>query len=265
VPPPEGRVERRRARDYSYLVLIALGAGFILAVVLTTVLESPKDPEDRATLYAVLGGIMSVLVAFLGLQGQKRVETGQTRIQSFFTAQLNSRHDRTNAVIEICEKAKTEFCAVTYFPVVGIQDDPDSAPFEYLNMLERKLNAKKRVVLVSVSCAEARKYCEEKAVYFPRVKDSLKALAKVESRLTDLVKHHTEHLTLITVPGSAITVNVCHNESTALMYHMTPRTEADDNGSGFTSRDPLVVSVAKGGAERYATYSHRNGGRRAEG
>jgi hypothetical protein len=265
VPPSEGRAERRRAGDYSYPLLIALGVGFTLTVVLTTVFDTPKDPEDRATLYAVLGGIMSVLVAFLGLQGQKRVETGQDFIQSFFTDQVNSRSRRTKAVIEICKEADIEFRAVTYFPVVGIQDAPKSAPFEYLNLLESKLNAGKKVVLVSVSCSEARKYCEEKAMYFPQVTDSLRALAKVESRLTDLAKHHTENLTLTTVPGSAITVNVCHNETTALMYHMTPKTEADDNGSGFTSRDPLVVSVAKGGAERYATYNLRNGGRRAEG
>lgn len=250
--------ERRRVRDYPYLPIIVSGAIFTLAVVLTTTRGIPEDPESRAAVYAILGVGMTVIATFLTEKTQGRIARDQSSIKNFLMRQVNSRPARTNAVIELCKEAETEFCAVTYFPVVGIQDDPDFAPLEYLNTLEGKLAKGVKVVLVSVSCAEARKYCEE--TKFSKGSASIKALARVEGRLTYLRTHFPDDLTVITVPGSAITVNVCHNDSTALLYHMSPV----DEGSGFQSNYPLVLDVAKGGAQRYA-YSHRNGGRPAAG
>lgn len=229
---------------HSYLLVGGLGAVVTAVVVASTLLEKPSDAGQRAGLYAVLGIVATIVVAVSS-------EKIQGEIREFLMERVRSRRARTAAVIDLCEKADHEFCAVTYFPVVGIRDDPHTAPRRYLNALEEKLDEKVKVTLVSVSCAEAKEYSEDRG-FTP---ESIDALIWVERRLEELVARYP-NLRIITVPGSAITVNVCHNEEAALVYHMSPD---NDNGLGFKSADPLVVDVAKGGALRYATYSLRNG------
>jgi hypothetical protein len=222
---------------------LALGVLLTLLVVVSTTFDFPGT-EGRAALYAVAGLLVSLGAAY-------STELGQDEIRNFLMKRVNSRRERTAAVISLCEKAEEEFCAVTYFPVVGIQDDPGSAPGKYLNALEKILEEKMvEVTLVSVSCAEAREFAKERSFR----KSSLNALNWVEGRLAELVNRFPERLTWITVPGSAITINVCHNGSTALLYFMSP---TDDKGSGFMSNDPKVLAVAEGGVNRYASYRER--------
>jgi hypothetical protein len=123
----------------------------------------------------------------------------------------------------------------------------------YLRAIEKALLQEVDVTLVSVSCAEALAYCEDNGFS----EGSCEALVWIGVRLEELSerfnnKHSKNRLTWITVPGEAITLNVCHNESTALIYHMSLGDE--DDGDGFRSTDARIVAVAKGGFSRYRKY-----------
>ena len=245
--------EGRRSRT-----VILLGGIFLtLLIAITTQTEFPSSAW-RTALYAAVGvGVTLAAAYWTGVVEERREEAeqrmvgSQVEIRDFLMKRVNSRRERTAAVISLCENAVEEFCAVTYFPVVGIQDDPGTAPSEYLSALEKILEEKRaEVTLVSVSCAEAREFAVERNFR----KNSLNALDWVEGRLEELVNRFPERLTMITLPGSAITINVCHNGSAALVYFMSP---SDDKGSGFMSNDPKVLAVAEGGMTRYASYRER--------
>lgn len=230
----------------------ALGAVLTLLVVATTVLDTPS-PELRAAGYTAIGFVISLVAAYSTGVTQGRLHDTQEEIRNVLMDRVNSRQERTEAVIEICKEATEEFRAVTYFPAVGIQDDPDNAPRRYLNALETLLKDEVKVTLVSVTCAEARIFGAEREFSHT----SLRALDYVEERLESLLRHYSDDLTIITLPGSAITLNVCHNHKTALVYYMSP---IDDRGLGFKSSDDLIKRVAKGGATRYASYGERERG-----
>jgi hypothetical protein len=230
----------RIQRINPYAVVGAVGLGLTIAVVVSTLLGVPSSSGARAAAYAVAGVGCTVFVAF----NQERI---QEEIRRFLMERVNSRRARTRLVIDLCREAEDEFRAVTFFPVVGIQDDPKSSPREYLNALETKLEVDHvEVTLVSMSCAEARDYCLERGFNH----GSIKALDWVEPRLEGLIRRFPDLLTVITIPGAAITVNLCHNHQTALIYHIDPE---GDKGSGIKSNDRDVVEVAKGGVTRYAT------------
>lgn len=229
--------------------------GLILTgfIALSTHLAIPSSTNWRTAIYTVLGLLLTLAAAYSDGKSQRKIQRGQEDIRTFLMERVNSRKERTAAVIELCKNAGTVFRAVTYFPVVGIQDDPDSAPSAYLNALEESLKTNVKVTLVSASCEEARGYCEQQDFGAA----SLKAMDWIEGRLNELRLRFPEKLTIITLPGSAITVNVCHNDSTALMYYMSP--EDDDGSAGFKSTDPLILAVGKGGADRYISYMERLG------
>jgi hypothetical protein len=238
------------ARERSFrTTTFALGAVLTLLVVVTTVLDIPSS-DLRAAGYTAIGFVISLIAAYSTGVTQGRLNDTQEEIRKVLMDRVNSRQERTQAVIEICEQAQEEFRAVTYFPAVGIQDDPDNAPRKYLNALENLLEDEVKVTLVSVTCAEARIFGAERE--FSNA--SLKALDYVEERLESLLRHYSDDLTIITLPGSAMTLNVCHNHETALIYFMSP---IDDRGMGFRSSDSLIKQVAKGGATRYASYGER--------
>lgn len=202
--------------------------------------QIPHDPVWRNAVFVVIGVLATLWVA-------DTAHTVQREIRDFLMERVNSRPQRTDAVIELCRSATHEFRAVTFLPAVGVRDDPTLTPGIYLRTLEEALSRKVKVTLVSVACSDAKAYCEEKEFSDA----SIEALSWIENRLTELRERFPDGLTWITVPGEAITVNVCHNESTALMYHMGLK---KDDGDGFRSTDARILAVAKGGFGRYAKY-----------
>jgi hypothetical protein len=218
-------------------------------VVISTLLSIPSSPNWRSAIYVILGFLISwVATRSTDLNQVAMQQQTQEEIRKLFMQRVSSRSERTAAVISLCKDAESIFRAVTYFPVVGIQDNPKSAPSEYLNALESILKKEEvEVTLVSVSCAEAREF----AIRRNFGQDSLNALEWAEERLRGLTRRYRNHLRIVTVPGSAITMNVCHNHKSALVYFMSP---TEDNGKGFKSNDPVVLEVAEGGATRYASY-----------
>lgn len=220
--------------------LIVVGFALTVCVVVSTWLGIPSSSGARAAGYAIVGVGCTVFVAI----NQGKI---QEEIRRFLMERVNSRSARTRLVIDLCRKAEDEFRAVTFFPVVGIQDDPKSSPREYLNVLEKRLEDDGlEVTLISMSCAEARDYCLDRGFNH----GSIKALDWVEIRLKGLIDRFPDLLTVITVPRAAITVNLCHNHEAALIYHIDPE---GDRGSGFKSNDRDLVDFAKGGVTRYAT------------
>jgi hypothetical protein len=223
-----------------HLVTVAAAVLVTAGVVGSTQWGLPHDEHWRTALFVVAGVLATLWVA-------DTAHGVQQEIRDFLMERVNSRQQRTDAVIDLCACAAHEFRAATFFPAVGIRDEPKRYPGIYLRTLEEALARGVDVTLVSVSCAEARAYCEEKE-FGDASRD---ALMWIEERLNELSDRFKDSLTWITVPGEAITVNVCHNESTALMYHMSLK---DDDGDGFRSTDARIVAVAKGGFYRYRKY-----------
>lgn len=243
------RVHKVLRRHGSQIIILVVGAGVTAVVALSTQLGLPSDDGWRTALYVLLGVAVTLVVATTTDGVHRKIQGVQWEIRDFLMERVNSRNERTAAVIDLCRKASHEFCAVTFFPAVGIRDDPESAPGEYLHALEEALAKKEiRVTLVSVSCEEAREYCKQNSGFHPASYD---ALDWIGDRLKGLERRFPERLELIHVPGEAITVNVCHNESTALMYHMSM---TNDDGAGFRSTDARIVAVAKGAFSRYMDY-----------
>lgn len=227
----------------SHLMTVTVAFAVAGVVAAMTHWQIPPGSSWRNTIFVVIGVLATLWVADIAY-------TVQREIRDFLMERVNSRPQRTNAVIELCRCATHEFRAVTFLPAVGVRDDPAVAPGVYLRAVEEALAAPRnvKVTLVSVSCADARAYCEEKEFSDA----SIEALDWIENRLTELRERFPDQLTWITVPGEAITVNVCHNESTALMYHMGLK---KDDGDGFRSTDARILAVAKGGFSRYAKYN----------
>lgn len=225
---------------------IAVAVLICLGVIASTEYGVPHSESWRGAIFVLIG-----ILATLWVAGTAQMV--QEEIRDFLMERVNSRSQRTVAVIELCNCAVHEFRAVTFLPAVGVRDEPEHGPGEYLHAVEDALSRGVRVTLVSVSCDEAKAYCEGKDFG----DDSCDALGWIGGRLTELSERFEETLDWITVPGEAITVNVCHNESAALMYHMG--LECDD-GDGFRSTDARILSVAKGGFSRYEEY-HRAPGK----
>ena len=250
--------EARRHRHSKWFI-VAVGLIVTAVVAISTQWAFPPSNDWRTALYVLLGILVTLVLANTSDVVQRKIQKVQFEIRDFLMERLGNRHERTAAVIELCRTAGHEFRAVTYFPVVGIQDDPKTAPAEYLRALEETLAKEVKVTLVSVSCTEARRYCELEN--FDEA--SIETLEWVEDRLKGLSSRFPDNLELITVPGDAITVNVCHNDSTALMYHVDLKDDKDDDsekdkGFGFKSADARILAVAKGGVTRYRHYnSHR--------
>lgn len=232
--------------------LMTIAAAFAVAglVAAATRWQIPHGADWRDAAFVVIGVLATLWVADIAY-------TVQREIRDFLMERVNSRPQRTHAVIELCRCATHEFRAVTFLPAVGVRDDPALAPGIYLRTVEEALARNVKVTLVSVSSADARAYCEEKEFSDA----SIEALGWIENRLTELRERFPERLTWITVPGEAITVNVCHNESTALMYHMGLK---KDDGDGFRSTDARILAVAKGGFSRYAKYNQQQAPYRLE-
>jgi hypothetical protein len=232
----------RAQRPYlnSRAVIIGVGSVATILIALTTQLAFPPSEDWRTAVYVFLGLLVTVVVA-------DTADIIQRQIRDFLMERVNSRNERTAAVIGLCREAAHEFRAVTYFPVVGLRDEPDFAPAEYLRAIEGALDEEVDVTLVSISCEEAKRHCEEQG-FGTR---SVEALDWIAQRLEGLERRFADRFTVITVPPSAITVNICHNESSALMYHVGLD---DDDGSGFKSTDARIVAVAKGGFARYQEF-----------
>jgi hypothetical protein len=244
---PPGEFSRRSSLRAATL---AIGAFLTLTVAGSTWLDLPSS-DWRGALYTALGLLISLAAAYsAGTAQEESVET-QKEIHKFLMEKVNSRSQRTATVISLCENAEQMFRAVTYFPVVGVQDAPDSAPREYLNALEKLLEGGTvEVTLVSVTCAEAREF----AIQRNFGQDSLNALEAAEKRLDWLKRRYPGRFRMTTVPGSAITINVCHNHEAALIYFMSAE---NDKGYGFKSNDSLIRDIAEGSAIRYSSYRER--------
>jgi hypothetical protein len=236
------RLREVRPSRRAHVAFAAAALLITLAVVVSTLRDWPSSDHWRTACYVILGILATLWVAHTAHRVQQE-------IKDFLMERVNSRKQRTDAVVDLCRCAEREFRAVTFFPAVGIRDAPNRVPGVYLHAIEEALSNGVDVTLVSVSCEEAKNYCEEKEFD----NDSIEALSWVEERLNELSARFVDQFTWITVPGEAITVNVCHNESAALMYHMSLK---DDDGDGFRSTDARIVAVAKGGFDRYRKY-HR--------
>ncbi len=120
--------------------------------------------------------------------------------------------------------------------------------------IEDALERGVEVTLVSISLDEALAYSRENKFD----QSCLDALERIELRMRQLDRRFKK-LIRIEVVGKAITVNVCHNESAALIYHMSlgikQREYGDDFGAGFKSSDARIVTIAKGGFSRYRQFS----------
>jgi hypothetical protein len=230
----------------SRLVVVVgfLAAAAIAALVLT---DFPADGEWRDATYVFLGVVATLWVA----DTAHRV---QSEIRNFLMGRVNSRLERTDAVIELCRAANHEFRAATFFPAVGVRDDPERAPTRYMAAIEDALERGVEVTLVSISLDEALAYSRENKFDQP----CLDALERIELRMRQLDRRFKK-LMRIEVVGKAITVNVCHNESAALIYHMSlgvrQKEAGDDFGAGFKSSDARIVAIAKGGFSRYRQFS----------
>lgn len=219
--------------------IVIVGFGFVAAVVVLK-LSTGFSPSNGwgAVVYGVVGVLVTLWVAHVahGIQEE---------IRNFLMGKVNSRHERTDAVIAMCEEADSVFCAATFFPAVGIRDNPETKPSEYLIALEKALERDVNVSLVSVSFAEARQYCTKKRFPAP----SLKALDWIEKRLSELEGRFPDALSRREIAGNLMTTNVCFNDSSALLYHMS--LVSDDDGAGFKSSDARILAVAEGGFSRY--------------
>jgi hypothetical protein len=189
-----------------------------------------------------------LIVADVANYLQENVQKVQLEIQKFLLEQVNTRQKRAAAVIDICQIADTEFRAVTFFPAVGVQDDPTDVPAKYLLALEAALVRGVRITLISVSGKEAKAYCRNNPKEFTEA--STDSLGWIQARLEEL-EGRFDNLRWRTTTGDMIAINVCHNESAALMYHMGLD---GDSGSGFRSTDARVLDVAKGVFSRYRRY-----------
>lgn len=238
---------RTRIRSTSRLKILAVGLTATLLVGLSIQLAVPPDNAMRTALYAALGILVTVVVA-------DAADLVQRQIHDFLMERVNSRNERTMVVTELCQEASHEFRALTFFPVVGIWDDPDRAPWKYLLAIEEALARGVDVRLVSVSCTEAQKYCGTGDP--PYGKASQDALVWAEERLEELARRFPDKFKRTIIRGDAITINICHHESAALMYHMGLN---EDTGSGFRSTDARIVDVAKGGLQRYLTFHSPSG------
>jgi hypothetical protein len=199
--------------------------------------------------YVLIGVLVTLIVADVANFLQENVHKVQLEIQSFLMERVSTRRKRADVIIDLCKNANGEFRAVTFFPAVGIQDDPTHVPAEYLQSLEAALVKGVEITLFSVSFDEAKAYCTKHTESFGNV--SVDALVWIQARLEELVSRFG-NLTWKTLAGDRITVNVCHNEVDALMYHIGL---IDDKGSGFKSTDARILEVAKGVFSRYEAYS----------
>jgi hypothetical protein len=231
-----------RARSTSRMKILTVGLTATLLVGLSIQLAFPPDNAMRTALYTALGILVTVVVA-------DAADLVQRQIHDFLMERVNSRSERTEVVTELCKEASHEFHALTFFPVVGIWDDPEHAPWRYLLALEEALGRGVEVELVSVSCEEAQEYCDKADP--PHGSASQDTLAWAEERLSELARRFPDSFKRAVIPGEAITINICHHESAALMYHMGLK---EDTGSGFRSTDARIVDVAKGGLQRYLTF-----------
>jgi hypothetical protein len=110
------------ARERSFrTTTFALGAVLTLVVAITTVIDLPSS-DLRAAGYTAIGFVLSLMAAYSTGVTQEKIQIAQKEIRNILMDKVNSREERTQAVIKICEEAKQEFRAVTYFPAVGIQD-----------------------------------------------------------------------------------------------------------------------------------------------
>lgn len=243
------RGPRLNLHSHSRGIIVFIGILVTAVVIGLTLVGYPTSDGWHAAMYALLGIIATLWVA----DTAHRV---QWEIRNFLMGRVNSRLERTDAVIELCESAVHEFRAATFFPAVGVRDDPEHGPTRYMNAIENALENEVEVTLVSISLDEALAYCRKRKRDFQQ--PCLDALDRIELRLKQLDKRFPNFVR-IEVVGKAITVNVCHNESTALIYHMSLGPEAgndsDDVGAGFKSSDARVVAVAKGGFSRYRQFS----------
>jgi hypothetical protein len=244
----------RKPREHpgrSRLIIVGVGLLVTAAVAASTQLAWPHSNSWRTAAYVLIGVMVTLIVADVANFIQEKIHKVQVEIQNFLVEIVNTRQKRSDAVIELCRKADREFRAVTFFPAVGVQDNPRRKPGEYLQVIEDALERDVEVTLVSATCDDVEAYCVEKSEDFKDA--SSKALIWIETRLREL-DDRFDKLKLIRVPGERITVNICHNESAALMYHIAL---TSDKGSGFRSTDARIVDVAKGGFERYEEFSRQ--------
>jgi hypothetical protein len=248
----KSRFSNRKPREHpgrSRLIIIGVGFAVTVAVAASTQWAFPPSNSWRTAVYVLIGVIVTLIVADVANFLQEKVHKVQLEIQTFLMERVNTRQKRARVIVELCQSADAEFRAVTFFPAVGIQDDPAQVPAEYLQSLEAALVRGVKVMLISVSCEEAKAYCTENTGTFSGVHTD--ALVWIKARLEELGSRF-DNLTWETTSGNMITVNVCHNESTALMYHMGL---VDDKGSGFKSTDARILEVAKGVLSRYVAHN----------
>lgn len=227
---------------------LVLFVGFASAALLAllTLTSVPPDSAWREATFVFLGIAATLWVSDIAYRVQWEV-------RNFLMGRVNSRLERTDAVIELCESANHEFRAATFFPSVGVRDDPERGPTRYLAAIENALERGVEVTLVSVSLLEALAYSRENKFD----QSCLDALDRIELRMKQLDQRF-KSMNRIEVVGKAITVNVCHNESAALIYHMSLGVKAkgaDDFGAGFKSSDARIVAIAKGGFSRYRQFN----------
>lgn len=199
----------------------------------------------------VTGILVTIVVARTGYRIQGEVRNIQRETQDFLMGKVNSRSQRTSAIIDMCTSADQTFCAATFFPAVGIRDRPDYEPMTYLRALEVALSAGVEVTLISVSLEEAKEYCEGRDEFSKRCVMALEEVHRRLNEVQDRVIAGTLDGTLERweLAGSQLTVNMCYNDSTALIYHMS--LDGEDEGAGFKSADDRVLEVARGGFSRY--------------
>lgn len=238
-------------RDSLVSVLVVIIVLAIISVLLNLLTGLPDVEGWDAAALAVIGVLVTLVVARTADSIQREVRKLQQEIQDFLMGKVNSRTQRTSAVIEICEKSDHKFRAATFFPAVGIRDNPDSEPMVYLKALEDALRKGVHVQLIFAPFDEARKYCKGSDDFSTRC---LVALDEVEERLNELQKRADAGnlkgtLWKREIPGAQLTLNICYNDSAALIYHMS--LDGKDAGAGFKSSDDRVREVAKGGFSRY--------------
>lgn len=253
----KGWFSRRRPWEHpgrSRLIIIGVGLTVTVVVAASTQWAFPPSNSWRTAVYVLIGVIATLIVADIANFLQEKVHKVQLEIQTFLMEQVNTRQKRAAAAIDICQIADTEFRAVTFFPAIGIQDDPTDVPAKYLLSLEAALVRGVKITLISVSGEEAKTYCRNNPEAFADA--STESLGWIQARLEELVGRFN-NLEWITITGDRITINVCHNESAALMYYLGLD---GDSGSGFRSTDARVVDVAKGVFSRYERYSRSDEG-----
>lgn len=239
------RLSREKLR-LAYL----LAATFLVLVVLVLMEIFNSNDAWLGAAYVILGLTVTMWVAFIAHESQKD-------LSAFLFGKVDTRQKRTEEIIRLCEQSNDHFFAVTSLPAVGIRDSgAEKDSDDFLKALGRALDRGVEVTLISAE----RDACEEMCKNFDGVDPDDES--RCMRALNNVCTRYREYNELASngsrikfrwhqIPRAGLTLHLCCNDSTALMYDLSLKDDRGDRGWAFISSDSRILHIVEGTFDRY--------------